>query len=486
VRCLVWLVVAAAGGGCALPAGARAEPATTISRENALGGTRDWLVRRPAQRTIAGYCGAPSYFPGQTVNLWVDAHGDRFAYRVYRLGWYGGLGGRLVLTRRAAPSRRQPAPRIVDDRPGGAKLLLTGWRADAGFVIPSGWTTGYYLVRLHDARTGAESYASFVLRALHPAPTVVVLGTSTWQAYNTWGGLSLYRDLRLPAPQDADQRLVAHVVTSRRPYVQGYGAGDVFRYDQPLIEWLERRGDDVSYATDRDALRGRVAGSATRLVILAGHSEYHDGGELGYYTALLRRHVSLALLGGNDFVWHARFSHHAQWESVWRLPELDPLRDRVAPTIRWSEIGDARARLAGVQPVLGKPAALHAAATSSWPWSGSGLRAGTPLGRPLGAEWDGLAGPPPPGVRVLAAAPLRGGHGARVAWTLRTLRGGSFVFSGSELGFDWQLADPLGVDAAWINASSPPGTRRDHPTTSRVSAPVQELVASLIGRATGG
>src|SRR5690242_13088209 len=110
MRSPLWLLGAALAGACALPAGAAAAGPAPVARENALAGTRDWFVRHPAQQAIAGYFGAPSYAPGQTVNLWVDAHGHRFSYRLYRLGWYGGLGGRLVLSRAAAPSVRQPAP----------------------------------------------------------------------------------------------------------------------------------------------------------------------------------------------------------------------------------------------------------------------------------------------------------------------------------------------------------------------------------------
>ena len=138
---------------------------------------------------------------------------------------------------------------------------MTGWRASLSFPVGASWPSGFYLVRLDLDGGAGTSYASFVVRDSKPGPIVVVLSTNTWQAYNTWGGVSLYRDLRLHGDARWSRPGVGHVVTSLRPYVQGYGAGDVFRYDLPLLRWLERNGYPVSYVTDRDvvgrARRGR-------------------------------------------------------------------------------------------------------------------------------------------------------------------------------------------------------------------------------------
>jgi hypothetical protein len=470
-----------AAGGLAAPCDAEPPP---VARENALAGTRDWFVPRPQPRRIAAFCGSPSYAPGQRVDLHVDSRGHRFAFAVYRLGWYGGAGGRVVMVAAPRDNARQPSPRVLDDRPHGAKLLVTDWRTSASFTIGSDWTSGFYLVRVQDIDNGAESYASFVVRARTPARIVVVLATSTWQAYNTWGGLSLYRDLRRP-PTFADPATLAHIVTFHRPYVQGFGAGDFFRFDQPLVSWLEQRDDDVSYATDLDVVKRRSIGPRTRLVLVSGHSEYHDGGEIAHYRSLAQRGVSLALLGGNNFVWHARFSHGGARETVWRRAVLDPLRATHQPTIRWADLGQPARELSGVTIVRGTPGNLRVRSPTAWPWRHTGVDGTTTLGRPLGAEWDGLPRgiAPGPGVRLLATAPLLGQRGARVAWALRTVAGGAFVVSFSELGFNWRLAPPLGVNAAWVNASTPPAAKRDYPGRSVESPVVQRVLANVIARA---
>jgi hypothetical protein len=396
---------------------------------------------------------------------------------VYRMGWYGGRGARLVLSGRGT-ALDQPPPHVVDDRPGGAKLLLPGWSPRAAFRIPAQWVSGFYLIRFRREAGSAQSYASFVLRSRSPGAIVVSFATNTWQAYNTWGGLSLYRDLRLRTPQQFDRTLVAHEVTTMRPYVQGYGAGDFFRYDRPLLEWLERAGYPVTYATDRDASRQRVTGRRTRLVILSGHLEYLDAASRVYFRRTLRRGVSLALLGGNDFTWRARLRAGGQIIGVWRMRKLDP-RPGGEATVRWATLGHPPSELSGVAPVTGRPGILRVVGASSWPWGG--VADGTSLGRVLGGEYDGTStgSRPLPGLRVLAEAPVWGTR-RRVAWTIARPTPASFVFSGSELGFSWQLARPRLTSAAWIDASAPPGSARDYPRSSTVRRSVQRLVAALL------
>jgi hypothetical protein len=309
-----------------------------------------------------------------------------------------------------------------------------------------------------------------------------VLSTNTWQAYNTWGGVSLYRDMRQRGAARWRREDVAHVVTSLRPYVQGYGAGDVFRYDLPLVRWLERSGYPVSYLTDADVARGGAAGATTRLVIISGHPEYHDTRERMTFEQLVRRGVSLAILGGNSFGWHARLDHHDQRLSVWRERRLDPRPGRAA-TVPWVALGWNPASLTGVRPVHGRPVPLRVEHAASWAWSGVPAR--SRLGAVLGAEYDGISRRrPAPHTTVLASAPLAGGSGS-VAWTLVQRPWGAFVFSGSELGFSWQLDYPSLPSARWIDAATPEGSKQDYPRRSRVLRPVQRLVENLIAHSTG-
>jgi hypothetical protein len=447
--------------------------AALIQAENALPGTTSWYVPTPDQSAIAGYASDVSYESGDTVTLYVDSKGDPFSYAVYRVGYYQGLGGREVLNGHVAANATQPAPTITDDRTGGARLLLTGWHPSASFAVDPDWVSGYYLVKLEDDVNGKASYATFVVRSTSPAPLVVNLSTNTWQAYNIWGGLSLYSG--------------AHTVSFQRPYQETYGAGPFFRFDRPLVEYLEKRGMPVSYATDEDAGAQREAGPQTRLVIVDGHDEYQDLAERQYLAALPAQGVSLAFTGGNDLIWQARLDDPNHQMSVWRLRRLDPVDQGAGATIRWEQVGWYQNVLTGEMQAWGAPTTPERAyATRHWAWMGAAVSPGTALGPLEGHEFDGVVvnARTPSHLTVLARSPLRprallnGAPHPAQAMTIIERPGSGFVFSAGMTNFDWYLDYPGVTPAAWVDPE--PGR---YPTSSQVSPPIRRLVGNLLGRA---
>ena len=138
------------------------------------------------------------------------------------------------------------------------------------FVIPSALPTGVYIAKL-SARTG-QSDCLFVVLAARPAPLLAQLPTSTYEAYNAWGGDSLY-------PGGADRVRITGTnqgveVSYQRPYESATGAGQFFARDVAMIRFLERYGYPVTYTTSEsvDEDPGQLAGH--RAVIDFGHSEY--------------------------------------------------------------------------------------------------------------------------------------------------------------------------------------------------------------------
>lgn len=470
----LWAVGAAAA--------AQSQGSTPIEVENARAGTTDWLVPAPSRREISGYVDDVSYAPGETVRLFVSSRGAGFSFQVYRMGYYGNTGGRLVLGPvDVATNAPQPRDIVKGDRTEGPKLLLSRWRGSARFTIPRDWVSGFYLVRLTNAANGAESYAHFIVRGTEPAPVVVVFPTNTWQAYNSWGGLSLYRDKRTPPPGVLRTR--AHRVSFLRPSDKGHGAGFFWSSERPLVHWLEERGYPVSYASDRDTLLGRLVGPQTRLVILSGHAEYHSMTERDVYTGLERRGISLAIFGGNTFVTQARFTPSGDVMTVWRHRHLDRVKGRRA-TVRWELAGWPQNRLTGTMGGAGEIGPLAAVATNHWAWNGAHVANGRLLGPVLGNEQDGIVLNPstPRRLEILARAKgeLRRGHARIADVVLIPGRRGTFVFNGAQNWFPRHLSYPPypGVDAAnWIG--------RHYPESSQATEPMRRLADNLISRATG-
>ena len=125
--CGIALVVRSAPDPCA-------SPANSIVRENCLAGvTSDhWDVNGAGCPAIRGFATKSSVVPGETVDLKMKLDAGERVKRVdvYRLGWYGGAGARLVgafaLRRNASEvSAAQPPC----SRPGGASRCSAAGRA---------------------------------------------------------------------------------------------------------------------------------------------------------------------------------------------------------------------------------------------------------------------------------------------------------------------------------------------------------------------
>jgi len=461
---------------------AAGNPSNPIVAENAKMGTTSWFIDTPRQDEIAGYFDDVSYLPGASATLYVDSHGDPFSYTVYRMGYYQGRGGRKVASGNVTANAPQPDPTVTDDTSGGAKLLTTGWHSSAVIPVDPSWVSGYYLVKLHDTVNGGESYANFTVRSTTPAPIVINFSTNTWEAYNQWGNLSLYRDARVNPPLTS-RTDVPHQVTFLRPDLNGYGAGMFFLYDRPLVEWAESHGYPVSYSTDEDLRNAREAGPQTKLVIFSGHEEYYSQADRSELLRLTANGVSQAFFGGNAWAWQARFNDGTHVMSVWRKKSLDPGVVPVKKTVRWESVGLPQDALTGTMETWGTETGAQAAyATTSWPWDGAGVVSGQDLGPLEGTEFDGIAvnSALPPNLLMLSRTPFTGMPGvpANQAMTLWQKTPTAFVFSAGQTGFNWNLSYPGVTPPLWVDPNR-------YPPSSAVKPAIERLVGNLIERATG-
>jgi hypothetical protein len=98
---------------------------------------------------------------------------------------------------------------------------------------------------------------------------LVRLGTNTYQAYNSWGGHSLY--------PNGDDEVRGLMVTFDRPTPPAF-----FEYDVFLVQWLEGLAADlggVDYAANFDIHADPAFMDPYRLVITSAHDEYWSGEE---------------------------------------------------------------------------------------------------------------------------------------------------------------------------------------------------------------
>src|SRR5262245_7340847 len=214
-----------------------------VARENARPGTTGWRITQIGTvHAIEGWADHVSAVSGDRVGLFVSTTAAQFRVEAYRMGWYGGLGARMVWRSPQLPGRRQPPP----VRTPGTNLLVTHWRRSLTIPVGPAWPPGDYLLKL--VASNGQRYVPLTVRddASHAA-LVVQNDVTTWQAYNLWGGYDLYQG------PDGSAATRSRVVSFDRPYDRpGQGAGDFLGNEYPLVQLVEAAGLNVTYWTDVD------------------------------------------------------------------------------------------------------------------------------------------------------------------------------------------------------------------------------------------
>src|SRR6266705_2343000 len=272
---IVALVLSACGGSSRSSTSSTvpATSANPVQRENSRPGTPGWEIPAGAGAVITGYASETSVAPGQSFHLHVAAPpGSRYRVLVYRLGWYRGVGGRLIMCvpgcRSSHAAIAQPPPTTPGSVTG---LFRAAWRVTDRVEIPPDAVSGYYEAKLEivgGAYAGAVGSVPLIVRQSPAAPASAVLvqvPVNTWEAYNRWGGKSLYQ---------FGTSMHAFEVSFDRPFDQQEFYNMVTRLELPWVRFLERNGIDVSYQTDVDTDRAPGSLLHHRLVFAIGHDEY--------------------------------------------------------------------------------------------------------------------------------------------------------------------------------------------------------------------
>src|SRR3954454_6487955 len=127
-----------------------------IVRENKRAGTSVWLLKDHADvrpytadgwrrtKAIEGYCSQASIHAGETLTVYVSTDpASEFQVDFYRLGYYGGKGGRLMLSKGPLAGEIQPTP-----QDGPKALIECQWKPALTLVIPQNWVSGVYLGKM--------------------------------------------------------------------------------------------------------------------------------------------------------------------------------------------------------------------------------------------------------------------------------------------------------------------------------------------------
>ncbi|MEZ0292716.1 MAG: DUF4082 domain-containing protein [Solirubrobacteraceae bacterium] len=405
---LAFLLVAGGGLGAGAAPAAAAPCDQPIANEIACENTKpgnpasEWDVSGSGSAAIQGYATSIGVDQGETVSFKVDTPSTDYRIDIYRMGYYGGSGARKITT-------IQPSASLPQNQPACQTTASTGlidcgnWGVSASWAVPADAVSGIYLAKLvREDGTAGSSHMVFIVRD-DDGGSELLFQTSdtTWQAYNQYGGNSLY--VGSPAGR-------AYKVSYNRPFTtRGTGAEDwVFNAEYPMVRWLERNGYDVSYTTgvDTDRLPAELLEHETYMSV--GHDEYWSGAQRANVEAARAAGVNLAFFSGNEIFWKTRWENnrrtlvtyketHANakidpepliWTGTWRDPRFSPPADGGRPENALS--GQLFQVNAGATTAIRVPAAdgkMRFWRNTTIATQAAGATATLPDGT-LGYEWD--------------------------------------------------------------------------------------------------
>jgi VCBS repeat-containing protein len=312
-----------------------------IVTENQLAGTPQstWAIHgsiaNEGDSQIEGFATQISTNAGQTVSFKIDTDSSVNGYTlaIYRLGYYGGNGARLITSMHHTGTDNQPDPifnsatRTVD---------AGNWSVTDSWAIPSTAVSGVYFAKLTSDTGNFQNMIPFIVRNDGTASDLLFqTSDQTWEAYNPWGGYNLYQG---PSGSNSDR---AYAVSYNRPIDTNstsnlaQPADFLFGEEYAAIYWLEQNGYDISYISGIDAATNPASLLNAKAYVDVGHDEYWTQPQFANVKAAADAGLNLAFLSGNQIYWDTELapsfdaSHTpnrtvVEYKDIWSGTQLDP------------------------------------------------------------------------------------------------------------------------------------------------------------------
>jgi hypothetical protein len=433
-----------------------------VSRENALPGSTNWLLTkthidektRYRSPRIEGYCSSTSLGAGDTLDIMVSTNpAAPFTIDIFRMGHYGGTGGRLMRSLGELSGMTQADPEV-----GEMRLRDCQWEVSASLKIPEDWVSGVYVGKLTEQGDGFQSYVIFIVRDDRKADFLFQCSDTTWNAYNRWPDqYALYDN------GETEWHLGPGTATSfNRPYGKycqvvdtplSIGSGEFMLWEFPFVFWLEQQGYDVTYASNVDTHRDGAGLNRVKGFLSVGHDEYWTRPMYDNVMAAIQNGMSAGFFSG-DTCWGMiellpdalkRPNRH-----ITRVDHFGPVDEELVknyPTVgEFPHEGPDQALMMGardVYPVSGG-AAWTCSAEDHWIFDGTGMKNGDSIPGLVGFEWHG-APADIPGLTVVATGTAKTSSAEGIyASTVYPGPKENIVFNASTIWWADGLAEPPG------------------------------------------
>ena len=308
----------------AIPAKRKGGP---IEEENSKPGTLEWqlqytrfddpitlastpLIRNTRSSMIEGFVSKTSLLPGESIDFMVSTNpSSKFLIDIYRLGYYGGTGGRHMASLGSFQGQPQAIPMMTVER-----LRECNWDKATTFTIPKDWPSGVYLGKLtRDEMHGKQSYVIFVVKEHRKSDVLCQVSDITWQAYNKWPGRDSLYDDGTPEVWYTGPNVR---VSFDRPYAKycqvldaplSSGSGEFLLWEHPMAYWLEQQGYDVTYCSNLDLHYDPDILSLSKVFLSVGHDEYWSRKMFDEAIKACNNGLSFAFFSGNSISGEIQF-----------------------------------------------------------------------------------------------------------------------------------------------------------------------------------
>ncbi len=456
--------------------------ATLLQRENAKAGAKDWQLTRVRLDDIngfrcpwiEGYCSKQSVKANEAIDIMVSTDPPvRFKVEIFRMGYYGGKGARLMTTLGPFQGKAQPTPTL-----GPKDLHECRWDKTTSLTIPQDWPSGIYLGRMttlpNDEQTSYwQSYIVFIVRDDRPADILFQCSDNTWQAYNRWpthysvythpkGGQGPWADVSFDRPYGREaqfQGIVNDPLT--------VGSGEFLPFEFPLLYFLEQHGYDVSYCANSD-MTTPEHGLKCKVFISVGHDEYWDIRQYESVTKMRDAGVNLLFLSGNAVCWVTPLKPSTDGRPARIMFRGGPYGGQAKHAEQrekehgpFPHRGPDEGYLIGarnVEPVNGggdwvcvKP--------DNWIFEGTGMKKGDRIPGLVGWEYHGNPPSDIPGLEVVGEGTAWVNGTSPQHWTATIYPGpkNNFVFNASTIFWAQGLSSPPGHTLPWTHWTRPHG-----------------------------
>lgn len=231
------------------------------------------------------------------------------------------------------------------------------WPSVQTIEIPTTWSSDLYVVRVTEQLAPKDFHTNvidlpFVVRPSAPdAGTVlIIVPDANDEAYNGWGGRSLYTYQTSTGIDDtpvyvwpvgvrAPQALKVHF---DRPYKNHFFLQRDSKWSlrvAPLLQWLNGFGIGYDVITERDLDVSPIS-TKYRLAVFPGHHEYWSSNMRSNATAFVNEGGNVAYLCANTCWWQVRFTSDYAGMYCYKQKGFDPLlhANPGLVTVNWFDV----------------------------------------------------------------------------------------------------------------------------------------------------